>query len=73
MEKICEQRGYPTDFVYLTIGNSGEIYISMESAKQCLPFAICVKAEVVENSKYLKLGTIFVKDYTDENKLEKEI
>ncbi len=73
MENICEQKGYPTDFVYLTIGNLGEIYISMECAKQCLPFAICVKPEVAGDFKYLKLSTVLVKDYTEESKLGNEI
>ena len=72
MEGICKQRGYPTDFVYLAVDNSGEMYISMECAKQCLPFAICVKVEVAGKSKYLKLGTVLVEDYANENKLENE-
>ena len=73
MERICKQREYPDNFVYLAVGNSGEIYISMECAKQCLPFAICVKVEVAGKSKYLKLGTVLVEDYTEENKLGNEM
>jgi hypothetical protein len=73
MENICKQKGYPTAFVYLTIGDLGEIYISMECAKQCLPLAICVKPEAAGDCKYLNMSTIFVEDYAQENKLENEV
>ena len=73
IERVCRKTGFPTDFVYLPTSNTGEVYISMECAKESLPIAICVKELEEGNEKHLKLCKVWVEDYTQENKFENEM
>lgn len=73
IERICRRTGFPTDFVYLATSGTGEVYISMECAKESLPVAICVKEISEGNEKHLKLCKVLVEDYEQNNQLTNEM